>query len=64
MTTGIAVAAIVAGLACPLHMLWQRRRGRAAACVGEHAGSDSLAERQRRLAAGVEELSRSGGGSA
>jgi hypothetical protein len=61
VTTAIAVAAIAAGLACPLHMLWQRRRGRAASCIGSPAGSDALAERQRRLATRVEELSRSGG---
>jgi hypothetical protein len=65
VTTALAVVAIAAAAACPLHMLWQRRRGRrgrGVGCVAPHR--DTIAERQRRLAARVEELSRSGGGDA
>jgi hypothetical protein len=65
MTTAIVIAAIVASLACPVHMLWQRRRGRAASCAP--AGPDatkSIRTRQEQLAARIEELSRSGSGAA
>ncbi|MEJ7753433.1 MAG: hypothetical protein WKF46_10865 [Candidatus Limnocylindrales bacterium] len=50
MSTAILIVAIVAGLACPLHMWWQQRRGRAAArCVpGAHKEGDIAALRARQ----------------
>jgi len=53
MTTTLLVAAVVAALACPLHMLWAMRRGKRAACCppGRASGLDGLGERQRALEA-------------
>ncbi|MGH2954954.1 MAG: hypothetical protein ACRDK9_13250 [Solirubrobacterales bacterium] len=58
MEVALLVAAVlVAGLACPAMMWWQRRRGREAACCapaprGRESGElEALRERQRELAA-------------
>jgi hypothetical protein len=56
MTDAIILgAAVVAGLACPLHMWWSNRRGRQAACcpsirTPEGEGEiEALRARQQRL---------------
>ncbi len=53
MTTALLVAAVIAALACPLHMLWTMRRGKRAACCppGKVSELDGLRERQRALEA-------------
>lgn len=53
METALLVAAVlVAGLACPAIMWWQRRRGRQAACCvpgdAGPAGATELAELRRQ----------------
>ncbi len=54
--------AIVAGAACPLHMWWQQRRGRQAACcvppLKNHGASDleALRARQRDVSSQIVEL--------
>jgi len=56
MSTALLIALIVlAGVACPLHMWWQQRRGRRAACClptnQSHTPGDleSLRTRQEEL---------------
>ena len=63
MSTGILIAlVVVAGLACPLMMWWQNRRGRAAACcmpVSPKPGEtdlDELRARQKALASKITEF--------
>lgn len=58
----LIAAVLVAGLACPAMMWWQRRRGREAACcapapAGRERGElEALRERQRELAARIAAL--------
>ena len=63
MSEAVLAVAIVAALACPLHMLWhaRRRRGGGAGCCAPRAGdllarrqaiADELARRDRRAVAG------------
>ena len=52
MTTALLTLVVLAGaLACPAHMLWQRRRGKQAACCGptRPAALEELRARQRAL---------------
>jgi cell division protein FtsB len=61
-TTLLVAAAVVAGAACPLHMWWQQRTGRRAACgmPVRRAASEhdvvALRARQQELAAQIAEL--------
>lgn len=64
----LLIAVLVAGLACPAMMWWQRRQGREAACCvpysaqPERSEAQALRARQDRLAARIAALSESGGG--
>ena len=56
-TTLLALVVLVAALACPAHMLWQRRRGKQAACCVP-ARRDELGELRARQRALSDELAR------
>ncbi len=63
MTETILVLAIAAGLACPVHMWWQHRRGRSAACCPPQRGSadagldaEGLRTRHTQLSARIAEM--------
>lgn len=60
MNTAIFVAlAVAAGAACPLHMWWQRRRGRqAGCCAARHQQPDleALRARHEQLGARIAEV--------
>ncbi len=64
MTEAILVLAIIAGLACPVHMWWQHRRGRQAACCPPQRDADAsrdvegLRTRHAQLSAGIAEMER------
>lgn len=64
MTEAILVLAIIAGLACPVHMWWQHRRGRQAACCPPQRGADAgldvegLRTRHAQLSARIAEMER------
>lgn len=61
-TAAFLAVAIVAGAACPLHMWWQRRRGRDAACCAPRARNheepdlEALRARRRDVSARIVEL--------
>jgi len=48
--TLLAIVALGAGLACPVHMLWRMRRGRRGCCEPVAAHATGLQARQARLA--------------
>ena len=51
MSTLLLAIVVIAGLACPIHMLWQTRRGRRG-CIGARGGdrrADAIRQRQRAL---------------
>jgi hypothetical protein len=50
MTTAVLIGAVLAALACPLHMLWRIRRGQRAACVHLPRGPEVEALRRRHEA--------------
>jgi hypothetical protein len=56
VTTVVAAVALVAALACPVHMLWRSRRGNAEGCLPSRRPTDRLADRQARLAQELERL--------
>ncbi len=64
MSEAILAVAIVAGLACPVHMWWQHRRGRQAACcppsrsADQSADAQALRARQENLSALIAEHER------
>jgi hypothetical protein len=53
----LPVLALVAGLACPAHMLWRMRRGRAAGCMWSRHPVDDVSARHARLADELARLS-------
>lgn len=61
MTTVLLVIAVAAALACPAHMLWQRRRGKSAGCLPAADAAETLRRRQGRLAEQLAELRRQRG---
>ena len=63
MTEVLLGAAVLAGLACPLHAMWRWRRGRSACCGAEASnGPEAVAARQRALASRVRSVTASGPG--
>ncbi len=48
MTTALLIVAVVAALACPLHMVWAMRRGKQAACCQQRPTSEAQALRARQ----------------
>jgi hypothetical protein len=62
VSSGFFIVAVAACAACPLHMLWRRRAGHRASCVGlaakQPTQAQSLAQRQSELARRIAELDR------
>lgn len=64
MTEAILVLAIIAGLACPVHMWWQHRRGRQPACCPPQRGAEAnldvegLRTRHAQLSTQIAEMER------
>ena len=63
MSAVLLAVAVLAGLACPAHMLWRARRGRHSGCITAPADTDEasmVATRQRSLAEQVASLNAGG----
>lgn len=64
MSEAVLALAVVAGLACPVHMWWQHRRGRQAACCPPRRGAEGgldvegLRARREQLSARIAEMER------
>lgn len=56
MSSTVVAVAAVAGLACPLHMWWQHRRGLQGTCGSSTERADSVDALSRRQGALAEQL--------